>query len=175
MLIMGKSAGPEATLRTPSSIIHPGSVWRGRDELTQPAARRQIREPAVRGKQPSLIIIYRRDRTHCAADLIAAHRDKGAIRCHLVAVDAAGQNVDPEQLAATVVPPGSLAELALFGGAGDWVACHCGLPLRKSMMILMSSGPFLSASGQSSGVTRRVMSCASQPGSACASASAAWS
>ena len=57
-----------------------------------------------RGKQPSLIIMYRRDGAHGAAHLIAADGNKGAIRIHLVAVDAARENVDPEQLAATIIP-----------------------------------------------------------------------
>jgi hypothetical protein len=184
MLIMGKSAGPEAALRIAGCIIHPGPFWRYIDESAQFAVWRQVGESAVRGKEPSLIIMYRRDSAYGARNWMGTHGDQTAINLYLVAVHPSGENVDPEQLVTTVVPSCALSQLALFSGAGDRVACHLWLLVMSKTFIRHLSShraghvdhdldflrAFLSVSGHASGVTRRVMSCASQPGSARTSA-----
>ena len=137
----------------------------------------QVDEAAPGAEQPPTVSFDWRDHPDGPRQLVDTDGDQRTVVVDLVAVDPPGQDVHPQQLVATCVPPHSLAELGLLGRAGDGTAVLLRLPRHrqspKSTTTLMSSGSRCSASAMFSGRTRREISCASQARSAAASASAA--
>ena len=119
MVVVGQRAGPEAALRVACAVVHPRPGRGHLGERAQAAVRAQVGEAPPGGEQPALVALDGRDRTDGPGDLVGAHRDESAAVGDPVAVDAPGQDVDPQQLSTARVPPGALPEQGLLGRAGE--------------------------------------------------------
>ena len=91
-----------------------------------------MEKATFRRQQPAVVPLDRRDRPDCSRYLIAIHRDQVTVVADSVAVDAAGQDVHPNQLVAAGVPTGALRP-APSGRL-------CRRPPRPSRRILQKGG-----------------------------------
>ena len=177
VMVVGQGPGPEPPLRIGGTVVHPGPGRRDLRDGSMGALGRQVDEAAPGAEQPPPVALDGRDHADGPGQLVDADGDQRSVVLDPVAVDAPGQDVDPQHLRAAVVPPHPLSELGLLGCAGDGNGASLSVPghhqAPKSTTTLMSSGPRLSASAMSFGGTRRVISRSSHARSAAASASAA--
>src|SRR5262245_34761081 len=71
-------------------------------------------EPATGGQEPAVVALDRDDRADGAGQPIGLDQVEGSVRFDAVAEDAAGIDVDPEQLVAPCIPARALAEEGLL-------------------------------------------------------------
>jgi hypothetical protein len=130
-VIIGQRASPEAALGVARRVVHPGARRCDVGDPLQRALGRQVGEAPASGQQPPLVAVDGRHRADGPGQAVAPDGDEAPVIADPVAVEAAGEDVDAQELAVLGVPASPFAEDRLAGRARDGVSHFMMLSTRR--------------------------------------------